>query len=171
MKPRMAVLIGMIFLAAGLRLIPHPPNFEPIGAMALFAGAHLAGKRWPFAIPLLALFLSDILIGFHDQMPIVYGAFALMVCLGFALRNHRTAGPVTAAALGASALFFILSNFGVWAFGSLYPRTFAGLISCYVAAIPFFAYTVAGTLFYTAVLFGGFALAERKIPRMVAASA
>ena len=166
MKPRLATLTVMIFAAAILRMLPHPPNFEPIGAMALFAGAHLTGKRWALMIPLAALFLSDVFIGFHDQMLIVYGAFALVVCLGFSLREHRTAGPVAIAGLAGATLFFVLTNFGVWAFGSLYPKTLAGLVSCYVAAIPFFGSTVAGTLFYTAVLFGTFALAESKITRL-----
>lgn len=169
MKPRFATLTVMIFAAAILRLLPHPPNFEPVGAIALFAGAHMAGKRWAFIIPLAALLLSDVFIGFHDQMLVVYGAFALVVCLGFSLREHRTAGPVAIAALAGATLFFVLTNYGVWAFGSLYPRTLAGLVSCYVAAVPFFGYTVAGTLFYSAVLFGTFALAERKITQLAPA--
>lgn len=166
MKSRFALIVALVFGAAALRLLPHPPNFEPIGAIALFAGAHLASKRWAFLIPLTALFFSDLLIGFHDQMPVVYGAFALIVCLGFMLQERRSAGPIGAAAVAGSTLFFILTNFGVWAFGSLYPKTLAGLGACYVAAIPFYGYTVAGTLFYTAVLFGGLALAGRKISRL-----
>lgn len=164
MRPRLALLIGMIFAAAGLRLVPHPPNFDPIGALALFGGAHVDDKRWAFILPLAAMFLSDVMIGFHDQMLLVYSAFALIVGIGFTLRERRTPLPVIGAALAASTLFFILSNFGVWAFGSLYPKTLEGLVACYVAAIPFFGNTIAGSLFYAAVLFGTFALAERKIP-------
>ncbi len=164
MKPRLALLIGMIFAAAGLRLLPHPPNFEPIAALALFGGAYADNRRWAFIVPLAAMFLSDIVIGFHALMPVVYGTFALMVYMGFALRQRRTVLPVASAALAASILFFAVSNFAVWAFSSMYPKTLQGLFSCYVAAIPFFGNTVAGNLFYTAVLFGAFALAERKIP-------
>lgn len=163
MKSRLGLLIGMIFAAAGMRLLPHPPNFESIGALALFAGAHFGDKRWAFVFPLAALLLSDAILGFHSQMPVVYGTFALVVCMGFYLRERRTALPVAGAAVAASALFFIVTNFGVWAFDGLYPRTFEGLVVCYIAAIPFFGNTLAGTLFYTAVLFGGFTLAERKI--------
>ena len=163
MKPRLALLIGMIFAAAAMRLLPHPPNFTPVGALALFGGAHVDKNRWAFIIPLAAMLLSDAVIGFHNQMPIVYGSFALIVCMGFALRERKTLLPVTGAALAASTLFFIVTNFGVWAFESLYPKTLVGLVSCYVAAIPFFGNTVAGNLFYTAVLFGAFALVERKI--------
>ena len=163
MKPRMALLVGMIFIGAVLRLLPHPSNFEPIGALALFAGAHFGRKSWAFIIPLAALLLSDAVIGFHSQMPVIYGAFALIVCMGFTLRHRRTIVPVMGMAFAASVLFFVVSNLGVWALDSMYPKTFAGLVTCYVAAIPFFGNTLASSLFYTAVLFGSFALAERKI--------
>lgn len=163
MKSRLGLLIGMIFAAAATRLVPHPPNFESIGAIALFAGAHFDDKRWAFVLPLAAMLLSDAVIGFHSQMAGVYGTFALVVCLGFLLRERRTALKVTGAAVASSVLFFVVTNFGVWAFDSLYPRTFEGLVICYIAAIPFFGATLAGTLFYTAVLFGGFALVERRI--------
>jgi len=169
MKARSALLTGMIFGAAALRLLPHPPNFEPIGALALFAGAHVDNKRAAFFIPLAALLLSDALIGFHSQMFMVYAAFALIVWMGFALRERATPLPIAGASLAASSLFFTTTNFGVWLSGELYPRTLEGLIACYVAAIPFFGNTIAGSLVYAAVLFGGLALAERKIPRMAPA--
>jgi len=164
MKPRAMLLIGMIAAAAALRLLPHPSNFTPIGALALFAGAHFDDKRWAFIVPLAAMFLSDILIGFHGQMPVVYAAFAVIVCMGFALKEKKTALRVTGASLAAATFFFIVSNFAVWAFDGLYPMTFQGLVTSYVAAIPFFQNWLVGTVFYAAVLFGGFALAERKLP-------
>lgn len=166
MKPRAVLLLAIIFGAAALRLLPHPSNFTPIGALALFAGAHFDDKRWAFIVPLAAMFLSDILLGFHGQMPVVYGAFAVIVCLGFALKEKKTALRVTGASLAAATFFFIVSNFAVWAFDGLYPMTFQGLVTCYAAAIPFFQNWLAGTLFYSAVLFGGFALAEKTIPLM-----
>lgn len=169
MKPRPTLLIVMIFGAAAMRLVPHPPNFEPIGALALFAGAHVDNRRWALLLPLAAMFLSDAVIGFHDQMPLVYGAFALTVGMGFSLRGRRGPLRVAAMAVGASALFFALSNLGVWALGTLYPRTVEGLLACYVAAIPFFGNTLAGNLFYAAVLFGTFALAERAVPGLAPA--
>lgn len=163
MKSRLAFLIGMIFAAAALRLLPHPSNFEPIGAMALFAGAYFDDKRWAFVVPLAAMLLSDAVIGFHTQMPLVYGVFALVVGLGSYLRERRTALNVAGAAVASSVLFFVVTNLGVWAFDGLYPRTFEGLVVCYIAAIPFFANTLAGTLFYSLLLFGGFALAEKRL--------
>jgi hypothetical protein len=164
MKPRAVLLLAIIFGAAALRLLPHPSNFTPIGALALFAGAHFDDKRWAFIVPLAAMFLSDILIGFHSGMPIIYAAFAAIVCMGFLLKQKKTALRVTGASLAAATFFFVVSNFAVWAIDGLYPMTFQGLVTCYVAAIPFFANTLGGNLFYSAVLFGGFALAERKVP-------
>jgi len=158
------LLLAIIFGAAALRLLPHPFNFTPIGALALFAGAHFDNKRWAFIVPLAAMLLSDILIGFHGQMPVIYGAFAVIVAMGFLLKEKKTALNVTGASLVAATFFFVVSNFGVWAFDGLYPLTMAGLVTCYIAAIPFFQNWLLGTLFYAAVLFGGFALAERKVP-------
>jgi hypothetical protein len=171
MKPRAIFLLAIIFGAAALRLVPHPSNFTPIGALALFAGAHFDDKRWAFIVPLAAMLLSDMLIGFHSQMPVVYAAFAVIVCMGFALKEKKTALRVTGSSLAAATFFFIVSNFGVWAFDGLYPMTFAGLVTCYVAAIPFFQNWLAGTVFYAAVLFGGFAIIEKKLPAAMTAHA
>jgi hypothetical protein len=165
-KPRFTTLAGMVFLAAALRLIPHPPNFTPLAAMALFGGAYLSDKRLAFGLPLAALLLSDAVLGFYHGMIWVYGSFALMVCLGLQLQSRRRLLPVAGAALASSVLFFALTNFGVWAGGGMYPRTLGGLGACYVAAIPFFQNTIAGDLVYTALLFGGFALVEKKFPAL-----
>jgi len=171
MKPRAVLLLAIVFSAAALRLLPHPFNFTPIGALALFAGAHFNDKRWAFIAPLVAMLLSDILIGFHGQMPVVYAAFAVIVCMGFALRDKKTALRVTGASLAAATFFFIVSNFAVWVFDGLYPMTLAGLATCYIAAIPFFQNWLVGTVFYAAVLFGGFAIIEKKLPTQVTAHA
>jgi len=168
-RPRFAVLTGMIFAAAAARLIPHPPNFTPIAALALFGGAHFADKRLAFAVPLAALLLSDAALGFYPGMPAVYASFALVVVLGLGLRRRHAPRPIVGAALAGAALagsvlFFLLTNFAVWLAGGLYPRTAAGLTECYIAAVPFFGHTVLGDLFFTAVLFGGFALAQKRWP-------
>lgn len=159
------IAIGLLIAAAAAsRLLPHPPNFTPIAAMALLGGAYAPDKRLAFALPLSALFLSDLALGLHSGMWAVYGSFALIVFLGFALRRSRSPLRVAGAALASSVLFFAATNLAVWAFGSMYPKTLAGLAACYTAAIPFFANTLAGDAFYTAVLFGGFALAQRGWP-------
>jgi hypothetical protein len=161
---RFSAILLAIALAAAMRLLPHPPNFSPIGAMALFGGAYF-GRRWlAFLAPLAALLLSDAVIGFHSGMPYVYGSVALVVMIGWAVARRITPFTVAGAAIASSVLFFLVTNFGTWATGELYPQTLAGLAACYVAAIPFFQNTLAGDLFFSAVLFGGFALAEWRVP-------
>jgi len=161
-KTRFAVLGGMILAAAASRLIPHPPNFTPIAAIALFAGAQFTDKRFAFLVPLAGLLLSDLALGFHSLVPIVYGTFALIVCLGLMLQRGKSAPRIALFSLAGALLFFGTTNLAVWLFGGLYPKTAAGLIECYVAAIPFFWNTLLGDLFYSALLFGGIAFAERR---------
>ena len=158
--------LAVIVLAAGLRIAPHPWNFTPLGAMALFSGAFIRDRRLAFLFPLLALFAGDIFIGLHKLMPIVYASFLLSVAIGFWLRNRRSVARVGAATLFGAIQFFLITNFAVWAFGLSYPRTGAGLLSCYVAGIPFFWNTLASDVFYVSLLFGGFALAERIFPAL-----
>jgi hypothetical protein len=134
--------------------------------MALFSGAYFEDRRWAFLAPLLALLLSDLVLGLYGLAPVVYASFCLIVCVGFWLRTRRRALPVAGATLAGSTLFFVLTNLGVWAAGTLYPRTLEGLIACYVAAIPFFHNTLVGDAFYSTVLFGSFFLAERSFPSL-----
>jgi hypothetical protein len=163
---RLIALISAIFVAAALRLVPHPPNFSPIDAMALFSGAYL-GRRWPaFAAPLAAMALSDAVLGFYSGFWVTYLAIALVVLLGSVALKRVSALRVGGAAIAGSVLFFLVSNFGTWALGGMYPLTASGLAACYVAAIPFFQNTLAGDLFYSGLLFGGFALAEHFVPKL-----
>ncbi len=162
LNTRFAMLLGFVLMAAASRLVPHPPNFTPIAALALFGGACFSDRRAAFLVPLGAMFLSDLAIGWHRGWPWVYGSFSLIVCLGLWLRGRQTFGRIAAATLSSSVLFFVITNFGVWATDSLYPRTVAGFAACYVAAIPFFRNTLAGDVLYAAALFGGLALLERR---------
>lgn len=172
LSPRFLALTGFVFVGVLARLMPHPPNFTPIAATALFGGAYFASRKAAFMVPLIAMYLSDLFLGFfvydfgwfNGQMPFVYVSFAVTVLLGMVIRHRCSPLRVGAAALAGSILFFILTNFGVWAVGTFYPKTVGGLVACYVAAIPFFRNTLAGDFAFTALLFGGFALAERWIP-------
>jgi len=166
MNARILALLAAILTAAALRLIPHPPNFTPIGAMALFSGAYLGRKGLAFVAPLAAMLLSDAILGFHSGMPFVYASVALIVLIGSLVASRITAMTVVGAALASSVLFFIVTNFGTWLVSGMYPLTGGGLAACYVAGIPFFQNTAVGDLFYCAVLFGGFALLERAVPRL-----
>lgn len=163
-NPRFITLAAFVVAAAATRLLPHAPNFTPIAAMALFGGAYFAYRPTAFALPLAAMLLSDLVIGLHAGMPFVYGAFAMIVGLGLLIRNRRTPLAIAGAALTGSIGFFLLTNFGTWLTGGLYPLTGGGLLAAYTAAIPYFAHTLTGDAFYTAVLFGGFALAQRVFP-------
>jgi hypothetical protein len=161
---RLTTLLAAIAAAAALRLVPHPPNFSPIDAMALFSGAFL-GRRWiAFAAPIGALAISDLALGFYPGMLFQYAAVGLVALLGTAALARITAVRLIGAALASSVLFFAISNFGVWLVSGMYPHSGGGLYACFAAAIPFFQNTVAGDLFYSAALFGGFALLERVIP-------
>jgi hypothetical protein len=165
-KTRFNVLIGMILIAAVSRLIPHPPNFSPIAAMALFGGAAFADKRAAFLMPLAGLLLSDLVLGFYTITPVVYGSFALIVCLGFWVRCRRSVWRIASAAVISAILFFATTNFGVWAIAHWYPKTPVGLVACYVTAIPFFRNTLLSNLFYSALLFGGLTIAENRFARL-----
>ena len=165
-QPRLMVLIIIVLAAAASRLIPHPPNLTSITAVALFGGAYSSDRRLAFLLPLAVLFLSDLILGFYTHMEVVYSSFALIVCVGLWLQKRRSTIYIVGAALASSILFFLLTNFGVWALESLYPKTMAGLLACYVVAIPFFQNTLQGDLFFTAALFGGFTLLERSFPKI-----
>lgn len=155
-----------IFIGFLARILPHPANFAPIAAMALFGGTYM-GKKQAFILPLLAMILSDFVIGF-DSLPMrltVYGSFLIMVVLGIWLKNHKNAKNVVLTSLASSVLFFVLTNFSVWAFGTMYPKTSAGLIQSYVFAIPFFRNTILGDLFYSGVFFGGYEFVKNYVMR------
>jgi hypothetical protein len=152
----------LVVLATAMRIAPHPWNLTPVGAIALFAGASFDRKRWSFAVPLISLFLSDIVIGFHSLIPVVYAAFAASVLIGMLIRRV-TPQSVAAGAIASATLFYIVTNFAMWTVSTIYAKTFAGLVACYVAGIPFYGTMVAGDLLYSAALFGTFAWAQRRV--------
>ena len=175
--PGPLLIAGMIALAALSRLLPHPQNFSPVEAMGLFGGAFFARRGFALAMPLLAMFASDLILGlaaggiYWSYMTSlsfwsVYASIALCTVLGFALRGRAGGARVLGASLAGSVLFFVVTNFFTWYGSTMYPQTGAGLIAAYVAGIPFFQNTVLGTLFYAAVLFGGFALLRARVPAL-----
>jgi len=173
--PGPLVLAGLIVAAALSRLLPHPPNFSPVEAIALFGGAYFASRQWAAVVPLLALLVSDLALGaLHGAdyasylgSPAfwsVYACIALSVVLGFGLRGRVRGERVIGYALAGSVLFFVVTNFAAWLSDPTYPKTIGGLGAAYVAGIPFFRWTALGTLFYSALLFGGFALLRHRLP-------
>jgi len=152
----------LILIAVVIRLLPHPANVAPIGALALFGGVYL-NKKYALVVPLIAMVISDYFLGFDTTMPFVYGSFFLIGLLGLWLRDHKSPQHVVAGSLLGSVLFFLITNFGVWLVSGMYAKTFSGLLACYVAGLPFFRNTIIGDLFYTGVFFGGFELVEHTI--------
>jgi hypothetical protein len=151
----------LIPVGAIARLLPHLPNFTPIGGMALF-GAAYGSRRSAFIAPLAALAISDFFIGHHVTMPFVYVSFILIALVGRVLfRNGVTTSRVISGSLASSTILFVVSNFGEWAVGTLYPPTWQGLVLCYTMALPYLLNTMAGDLFYAGVFFGGYVLAKR----------
>ncbi|MGA9343355.1 MAG: DUF6580 family putative transport protein [Rhodanobacteraceae bacterium] len=175
LTPRFAVLAGLIAFAVGERLVVHfvpgliPYNFTPVEAIALFGGAYFADRRLAIMVPLAAMLLADLIIGLHALIPVVYGCIALTAIVAARLRGRTSVMRVATYGVASATLFFAVTNFAVWATSGMYPLTGAGLVACFVAAIPFFPGTLAGTLFWSALLFGGFELMCRQWPALEAA--
>lgn len=163
---RLLLALTIIVIAAALRIAPHPWNFTPVGAMALFSGAIVKDRRLAFAFPLLALFAGDLFTGFYKfpLMLIVYASFSISVLIGRWMQNRRTVLRISAGALLGSAQFFLVTNFGAWWLLNSYPKTPVGLAACYLGGLPLFWNTLAGDAFYCALFFGSFALAEHFVP-------
>ena len=149
------VLISFIIVAVLVRLFPHPPNVAPITAVALFAGTHFSRKHWAILMPILAMLVTDVFLGFSMITPIVYLAFVGVTALGFVLKKMNI-GTV----LLSSLLFFVVTNLGVWFL--YYPLTPEGLMTCFTLALPFFGYAVVGDLFFSAALLFGYRYAAKR---------
>jgi hypothetical protein len=154
----------MIILAAVVRIMPHPWNFTPIGAMALFSGAMFRDRRVAFLSPLVALFVGDLFVGLHRLIPVVYASFLLSVLIGTWLANRRSISRIGGAVFLGALQFFLVTNFAVWQLFGTYPHTPAGLVACYIAGLPLFGNTLAGDALYATLFFGIFALAEKLFP-------
>jgi hypothetical protein len=156
----------MIILAAVVRILPHPWNFTPIGAMAIFSGAMFRDRRVAFLLPLVALFAGDLFVGLHRLMPVVYASFLLSVFIGTWLANRRGILRFGGAVFLGALQFFFITNFAVWQLFGTYPPTPAGLAACYIAGLPLFGNTLAGDALYASLFFGIFALAEHLFPTL-----
>ena len=185
---RFGIIALLIFFAAFSRLIPHPFNFTPVGGMALFGAAYFTKKYWAFIIPLAAMFVSDLIINnlvypviypeYYEGFTLMtqgwywmYGSFALIALLGMTVLKKIKIPTLIASSLGASIIFFVITNFGSWASGIMYPMNMTGLMAAYTAGIPFFWNTIAGDLFYVGVLFGSFELVKMQFPRLATVQA
>lgn len=163
---RTMLIVAMILFAAIIRIVPHPWNLAPVGAMALFSGAVVRNRVMAFVLPLLALLAGDFFAGFHILIPVVYLSFVISTAIGFWLRERHSVTRLGGTVLLGAIQFFLITNLGVWMFLNTYPKTLAGLMACYVVGVPFFWNTLAGDACYSALLFGGLFLAERTYPAL-----
>ena len=155
LSPKFYLVTAMIFAAAMMRIIPHWPNFTPIAAIALFGGTFLKRKDLAFMVPVAAMLLSDLIIGFHSTMLPVYLSFIAIVGFGLFLQRRLTVMNTITASVVASLLFYLVTNFASWSSGMMpYPMNVAGLMQSYIAGLPFLFNGLLGDLFYTSVLFG-----------------
>jgi hypothetical protein len=155
----------LVIFATLSRIVPHPANFTPIVAIALFSGVYF-NKKWAFIIPVAAMLISDAIIGFHSGMIWVYGSFIIIALVGLWLKSHKKTGIIFGSTIASSVIFFVITNFGVWLTG-YYSLTFSGLVQCYTMAIPFFRNSIAGDLIYAAVMFGIYELLIRLVLKPV----
>lgn len=163
---RWQIYIALLLVAFGvvMRILPHPANLAPVGAIALFGGATL-NKRIGWWLPVVVMAISDMNLGYYSSAPFTWLGFLFVGLLGLYVHRYRSWIRIPIAALCGSLLFFIVSNFGVWLVHGLYATTWNGLVQCFVMAIPFLRPTIAGDLIYSTFLFGTYALASHAIVR------
>ena len=178
-NPNFAIVAIMIVVAAASRFMPHPPNFTPIGGMALFGAAYFAKKYWAFIIPFIALFISDLILNnvvyaadgftlFSGFMFWTYGAMFLIVLLGTQLLKKVNILNVVGTSVAASLVFFLVTNFGSWFIdpANLYADNIAGVGTALAAGLPYFWNTLAGNLVYAGVMFGSYEMMKNAYPHL-----
>ncbi len=167
-RARFFTLLAIIIIAAIYRILPHPANFTPVIAVALFSGAKFRENKYAILLPLVIMFLSDLILGLHNTLFFVYGGILLTVFTGMFLRQKKSGisslRNTTLATIFATSLFFLLTNFGVWMMTDFYPPDFNGLMESYIAGIPFLQNSLMGNLLFSLIIFGGFAIAKIKFP-------
>ena len=157
-------MLAVLLLAFGVisRLIVHLPNFTPVIALALFGGVYLK-KAQAIILPVLMMIIADLFIGVDNTFPFTWGSVALIALGGLWLRENKNLATIAGSSLFSSLLFFLITNFGVWLVSGMYAHTSAGLLQCFVLAIPFFGNTLLSTVIYTAVLFGAYEWIARRV--------
>jgi hypothetical protein len=156
---------GLTVLGALARVLPHLPNFSPVGSISLFAGARMRGWQ-AYLLPLVLMAVTDPLVGgYSAATPLIYASFLINVWIGSRLRGTENPLKIGAGVMAGSLQFFLLTNFAWLAGSSLYPHTLAGVMQCYAAAIPFYGRTLASDVIYSAALFGLHAWLTRVVVR------
>ena len=176
---RNLTIVALILAAAASRVLPHPYNFTPMGAMALFGAAHFGRKVWAFGIPLLATWLSDLFLNnfvynhYHEGFVWLYsgwywpyGTFALIALMGLFTLRTVTVPRIMGSSLAASLIFFLVTNLACWPGNPAYAQDLSGIMACYAAGLPFLGGTVLGDLAYSGLLFGTFAVLQQRYPAL-----
>ena len=165
--PDVALVVFLVGFDVAARLLWHAPGISLVAASALFASMMLRRRALALVVPLAALLIGDAILGFYHWpvMAVVYAALTLPAVAGILARHVRVSRVVVPTVLACSLIFFVTTNFAVWAWSGLYSADMAGLIQCYAMGLPFLKYTVAGDLFGAAVLFGGAWLVQRRTAR------
>lgn len=155
MHKKILAIAGLVGVGVAGRLLPHLPNATPVTAITLAAGKHL-GRLWSITIPLMAMVISDSIIGFYNWRILlsVYGSFALIGCMSWLLRKHHSVGVSILTVVSASVIFFLITNFAVWIFSPWYEKSIAGLLYCYTLGLPFMRNMLVGDIFYSTLLLG-----------------
>tara|TARA_B100000427_G_scaffold82393_1_gene67294 strand:- start:813 stop:1316 length:504 start_codon:yes stop_codon:yes gene_type:complete len=162
LNKKLLLVIGFILLGILTRIIPHPPNFTALGAIALFGGAFIYDKKFAFTIPVFIMIVSDFILGYNMSLS-VYLSFIIMVFIGLYLQKKQNSLRIINAALIGSLVFFVITNFSVFLTSSLYPKSIIGLVECYTLAIPFFINTLAGNITYSLIMFYGYNAIYKRV--------
>lgn len=158
-------IVGVILIGVLSRFIPHPPNFTPVGGLAIFSGALLPGPLG-LVLPLIIMFLSDVVLGLHASIPFVYGSFLIITLLGRTMKNRWGFVQLTGLSITSSIIFFLVTNFGSWLTWDFYPKTLSGLMNSYLMAVPFFKNTLIGDLVYSYFFFYGYLVFSRILKKV-----
>ena len=167
-RKRILIVLAIIAALGVIRLLPHPPNFTPLGAIAIFAGVHLGRKMWAYLIPALILLLTDLVAGpvFYEGFLWVYLAYIPLVLIGRGISTNRNPISIGFGALSGAIIFFLISNFGVWVHSALYPKTLEGLGACYAMGLPFLRNDILGTIAFCAVAFAVYDFIRNRVPEI-----
>ncbi|MCD4779262.1 MAG: hypothetical protein K8S27_01755 [Candidatus Omnitrophica bacterium] len=157
-------MLAITILLVGIlsRFIFHVPNFTPVLALAFFSGLYV-NKKWSLLLPLALFILSDLFLGLHSTILFTWGSVLIIACIGLRMRGRQNMTLTMGGSLLSAVIFFVVTNFGVWLMFNTYAPTWAGLVQCYMMAIPFFRSTLAGTLVYTVVLVGLYEIIARRV--------
>tara|TARA_B100000945_G_scaffold259231_1_gene217111 strand:- start:576 stop:1112 length:537 start_codon:yes stop_codon:yes gene_type:complete len=161
------IIIAIIIFASISRLVPHPPNFTPILAIALFSGFQIKNRLLALSIPLVSMYISDIVLGYHITILWVYSSLFIISFIGVILSKYQSITSFILGLFSSSLIFFIVTNFGVWLTSTFYEPNIAGLLNCYIAGIPFYTNTMLSTFIYGIIFYVTFKLSKSIFPEPV----